>query len=156
MRVELVDGAGKLVTRTDARIVGAVYELGGETSLVPTAGGSAAVVPNVREYNGYTYVLADSSTTLAKDLTTRPLELRAPASGPFLVTYGTVGSGAWTSNPGFLTVAGLDGDASLVQEGGLATDPQAHAHGQLLRLERAEGAAPRQGTGVIATYVLAK
>jgi hypothetical protein len=151
LTVELVTRDGTPAAVPGARLAAAVYDLGEQRSIEDDAGHVVGVLPQVVEHQGYRYLL--------EPVVHRPLgsgalpTLKAPASGPYVVTFGTVGTGAWGADPGFFQLDGLASDTSLVQEGGLTTAPQAAGSGQTLGLRLAEGTAPKVGYGVIAIYV---
>jgi hypothetical protein len=151
LRVQLVDTrTGKPTSFDTARITAAVYELGEQHSIKDGSGHVVGVLPQVVEHQGYRYLLERVASV---PLGGRSLPtLKAPASGPYVVIFGTVGTGAPGADPGFFQLDGLPGDTSLVQEGGLTTAPQAAGSGQALRLHLGEGTPPKAGYGVIALY----
>ena len=155
LRVQLVDStSGKPAAFATARITAAVYEQGEQHPIEDASGREVGVLPQVVEHQGYRYLL--------EPVVTRPLgggslpTLKAPVGGPYLVTFGTVGTGSPGGDPGFFRLDGLTSDTSLVQEGGLTTAPQPAGSGQTLALRLGEGTAPNAGYGVIAIYVRAE
>ncbi len=152
LRAQLVDTrTGKPTSFDTARIAAAVYELGEQRSIEDDSGRVVGAIPQVVEHQGYRYLL---ETVVHRPLGSGSLPtLEAPVSGPYVVTFGTVGTGEPSADPGFLQLDGLASDTSLVQEGGLTTAPQAAGSGQTLALRLGEGTAPKVGYGVIATYV---
>lgn len=152
VRAQLVDTrTGQPTSFATARIMAAVYEQGEQRPIEDGSGHVVGALPEVVEHQGYRYLL---EPVVQRPLGGRSLPtLQAPASGPYLVAFGTVGTGAPDADPGFFQLDGLTGDTSLVQEGGLTTAPQAAGSGQKLTLRLGEGTAPEVGYGVIAIYV---
>lgn len=155
LHVDLVDRQNRPVSRPGVRLVAAVYELGPQTEVRDAAQQVVGLVPDALEHQGYTYRLLALTAGPLTDVARRKVELEAPSSGPYLVTYGTVGTGSLRANPGYYTLDGLTGQASQVQEGGRETVPQSAGRGQWLTVQLGEGSPNSTGTAYIATYVLA-
>jgi hypothetical protein len=153
LRVQLVDGTtGKPTQVEGALITAAVYELGAQTPVTDASGKTVAVVPEVREHQGYRYLLEGVVTRPAAK---GPLpQVRTPAGKPFLLTWGSAGQDAADPNRGVLYLEGL-AETSGIEGGGWSTTAQpARAAGTAtLRLD---GPRPAAGTDFIAVYVPAE
>ena len=113
------------------------------------SGWTVAVVPEVREHQGYRYLL---ERVVTRPAAKGPLpETRTPAGKPFLVTWGSAGQDAADPNRGVLHLEGL-AETSGIEGGGWSTTGQpARAAGTAtLRLD---GPRPASGTAFIALYV---
>ena len=156
LRVDLVDRQNRPVSRPDVRLVAAVYELGPQTEIRDADQKVAGVLPDTLEQQGYTYRLSGLMAGPVTDIARGRIELEAPASGPFLVTYGTVGIDGLRTDPAYYTLSGITGEATQIQEGAYETAPQSAGRGQWLTLTRGMpdlGTEGTKGTAFIATYV---
>ncbi|AXG14911.1 hypothetical protein [Intrasporangium calvum] len=151
LRVELVDRDGRPLTNPGVRLAAGIYELGPQLPIEDDRGQVVGALPEVVEHQGYRYLLGP---VVYRSLASGALpRVEAPATGPYLVRFGTVGTGRPGADPGFFQLGGLGEATSLVQEGGLTTAPQPAGAGQALSLQLAEGTLPKDGYGVIAIYV---
>ncbi|CAN7152169.1 hypothetical protein LJR027_000066 [Terrabacter sp. LjRoot27] len=152
VRIQLVDATTNKPAAVDgAQLTGAIYELGPQATMKDLSGKPVAAIPEVREHAGYRYRLT-ASVAGPLDVAGAPQETAAPASGPFLVTYGTAATGSPRREPAYFQLEGLVGEQTQTQEGGSETTAQRSGDGRPLRLEVAEGSAPPGGTGYIAIY----
>lgn len=154
VRVELVDGSGRLVTRSDARIVGAVYELGLETPIQDASGKVVAVVPDAIEHQGYIYSQVRMSAAPLRgwqDITV------GVDPGPAMVAWGSAGDGLTgidtADGPG-MRLARFPGESQARGYG--SWGPTFLPADSTLRVTlSAQGKRPDKGVGFVAVYALA-
>ena len=129
------------------RLSRAVYEQGLQTPSA-TRPTDRHRVPDRVEHQGYRYRLSARRPRRSATSETACVELEAPANGPYLVTYGTVGGGDLRPNPAYYMLDGVTGEASQVQEGGSETVPQSAGRGQWLTVPARRGSPGRHGHGL--------
>lgn len=155
--VELVDrGTGKPVSPKGARVVGAVYALGAQRSIVdPATRKTVVALPEVLEHHGHRYRLSGDVAT-APAASGKDLTVRTPQNVPFLVTWGSAGTGVATDGSSLGTdhLTGLATPTTRNSSGGWSTIPQP-ARGPGMATVRHEGDRPTQGVTLLAVYTLA-
>lgn len=155
--VELVDRrTRKPVNPTGARVVGAVYALGAQRSIVdPATRKTVVALPEVLEHQGHLYRLSGKVAT-APAASGKALTVATPQNVPFLVTWGSGGTGVATDGSPLGTdhLTGLATQTTHNSSGGWSTDPQP-PRGPGTVTVRHEGDRPPQGVTLIAIYTLA-
>jgi len=167
VRIQLVDAKTRKPASVEgAQLTGAVYELGQQQPVQDEAGRTLAALPTVVEHQGYRYHLAGVATgPLASG--TLP-ELGVPTSvysgvavpqGPFLVSWGSVGSdvpdgtgaGTGSAETSGLRLDGLRDGGEGRSYGTWGTTPVPAGSTRSMRLV-AEGTRPDHGTAFIVVY----
>jgi hypothetical protein len=174
LRVQLVDTAGKPVAFDSARVAAAVYELGPQRAVLDKTGRTVQVLPEVVEHQGYRYRLDELGAGIVRGgalpVGSAPIIASTPKDVPFLVSFGSVGTGTASSNcgqvktrsaycpaEGSLQLVGLDAPASLLG-GDVSTTVAQPARGAgTVSIEDAPGGPPlTTGTAYLAIYTLAR
>jgi hypothetical protein len=109
-----------------------------------------AALPKVVERHGFDYVLKDLVTAAPQEID-EGLSVATPGGTPFLVTYGSAGTGE--PGEGRIGISGLTGEVTENSDGGWTTAPQP-AHGAGRATLTHTGAVPVAGAAFIAIYTL--
>jgi hypothetical protein len=151
IRVEAVDRAtGLPVTPPQLRVAAAVYELGPQAEIRDARGAVVAALPKVVERDGFDYVLQDLVTGAPREIDAG-LSIATPGGTPFLVTWGSAGTGEPAE--GRTGISGLAGEGTETGDGGWTTAPQPSRDAGEVTLTHA-GPLPTAGAAFIALYTL--
>jgi hypothetical protein len=137
----LVDRNGRPVSVPEARIGLAVYQLGAQRTVA-----DGIALSERKDYDGYTYQLADVRT--ADAVAGKDLELATPQGTPFLVAYGSSDLG---STDAIVELSGLSLQANGAP-GGISTVGEA-ARGAGAVSVKVSAGKPTKGKLILALYV---